>query len=701
MIDFNLPKIQIDKKITFVVIFFLLFFLLLMASYQAQKTMLSLYNSYASEIIKDRYGKIIYIKPNQKGYYAYYIDKIPARVKELLIQKEDKYFYYHLGLNPKSTFEAIFARLGLGKRRASSTITQQLVKILLGKELERNIKNKMVELFYTLSLEIYQPKEKILAMYVNSIYFGNRAQGIFEASQMYFGLPPDLLTDSQILQLLATISSPSKNNPLKSKNQEIARGLAKRLKIKEENLVFLEPQKIKENIRKHNHFDDLSFEVTSLLEDHPKNCQLTLDKGLNKKIREIVQRNIEKLKSKNAKNGAVVVIKLPEAQLLALVGSPNPKSFEEGYQINMLTRPRAIGSTIKPFIYLRAFEKGLRPYTLVDDREYKYITAIGLPLYPKNFDYQYRGIVTLHYALANSLNVPALKVLEYIGLEDFYQFLEKDLEFRAPQKLENYQLGIALGALEMSLLDLARYFTIFPNEGLLKPLKISEDKNCDFHLALAKKKIAKEKYVELINKILSDRKTGIEEFGLKSELNLFQKNYALKTGTSRDFKDSWIIGYTPDFLVGVWVGNADLSPTQKLSGQIGAGQIWSEVMELLFNSQYNKKTPFSFNFIKEFREDDNLEYGLAEDNYSEIKNILLQDENKSVILNPHQGDRFLLEEKTKIILEAKEKVSWFVNGKLFEKARKSIFSPQKSGKYKIMARLPDGRQEEVEIFVAQ
>jgi len=422
--------------------------------------------------------------------------------------------------------------------------------------------------------------------------------------------------------------------------------------------------------------------------------ELTIDKDLTTKIRKIIERNLEDLKPKNAKNGAAIVVKLPENEILALIGSPNPQSFGEGYQINMLQEPRPIGSTIKPFIYLKAFEKGLRPYTLIDDREYKYITAIGFPLYPKNFDYKYRGEVNLHYALSNSLNVPTVKVLEYVGLQDFYNFLEKDLEFKPIQDLDNYQLGIALGALEMNLLDLAHYFTIFSNDGILKELKIYKN---DETLA-PDKRITEPEYIQLINKILNDRETGIEQFGLKSDLNLFQQNYALKTGTSRDFRDSWVIGYTPDFLVGVWLGNADNSPMDEVSGQVGAGRIWAEIMELLLNSKYNKKTPLNFDLIREFNYMGEIEYGLPNDNYQKCQN-LLKGEDQSLILNPHDGDTFLLEENSKIILKAKENVKWFIDGKFLGEDKDIIFTPTEPGQYQIKAESSDGFQEKVNIWI--
>jgi len=682
----------LNKKIKFIGIFlFLLVFVFFILGFYLQKQLINLYESRKSIIIIDRFGKEIFIKPNQKGYFARYLEEIPPRFKEFLVKKEDKYFYYHFGFNPWSISQVALRYFGIGTREASSTISQQLVKILLGKEFKRNLKNKIIEAFYALSLEIYQSKEEILKMYVNSVYFGNQAQGLAETSQLYFNLSPDILTDDQILQLLATIHSPTETNPAKSQNKEIALSLAKKLNLGKEELIVFDSPEVRKNIQKYSRSDNAYFELRSLLDDLDKNHQLTIDKALTEKIRQIVKRNIEDFKPKNVQNGAVIVIKLPENEILALIGSPDPQSSESGNQINMLDEPRPIGSTIKPFIYLKAFEKGLRPYTLVEDREYKYITALGFPLYPKNFDYKYRGEVNLHYALSNSLNVPAVKVLEYVELDNFYNFLEKKLEFKPIQSLDNYQLGIALGTLEMSLFDLSKYFTIFPNNGVLKEIKIYRDDNSS-----AEKEIAEPRYIQLVNKILNDRKTGIEQFGLKSDLNLFQPNYGLKTGTSRDFRDSWIIGFTPDFLVGVWVGNSDNSPMDEISGQVGAGRIWSQIMDLLLNSEYNKKTPFDFGLVEEFYKEGNIEYGLADDNYEKTLNALKE---RSLILVPHDGDVFLLEENTQIFLKAKENVKWFVNGEFLREGQNNIFVPLKAGQYKIKAESPNGFQETVTILI--
>jgi len=679
------------KKI--LVIFTILLVGFFLINFYLQSKLISLYNDQQSQIILDRTGKIIATLPNSKGYYAsYYTDSLPDELKNLLIRKEDRFFYYHPGFNPISMAQAALTKVGMAKRKGSSTITQQLVKNLLGNELDRNIKNKIVETFYAVALETFQTKEEILTMYSNSIYLRNSSQGIYQASQMYFKVPPELLNQIQVLQLLATINSPSTNNPLKQSNQEVAINLGKRLDINFNELAPTSQSEVKINISKFQPIKTSYFEISSFLRNkNIKASQTTIDLELTKKIRKIIKRNIDELKIYNANNAAAIVIKIPENEIITLIGSPDPDSFEETYKIDMLHQARPIGSTVKPLIYLKAFERNLRPYTLVDDREYKYITAIGLPLYPKNYDFNYRGIVDLHYALSNSLNVPSVKVLEWVGLGQFYEFLTDNLKFKPIQNLEEYQLGIALGSLDMKAIDLAKYFTLFANKGILKNIKITDTQN-------EEKLIADEKYIQLVNRIISDRKTGIEQFSLKSELNLSQNNYALKTGTSRDFRDSWIVGFTPDFLVLVWVGNADNSPTEKISGQIGAGRIWHEIMELLFNTQYNKKTKLDFDLLHEFNKQDKVEYGLVQDNYEEYKNLLLK-EDETLVLLPHQNDTFFLEENTQIVLRAKESVSWFVDNIHLDTGVETIFVPEKAGIYIIKAETKTGRKEIVSVQI--
>jgi len=665
----------------------------LIYSYSFSQQLITAYNKQASLVVRDRYDKTIAVLPNSQGYTDEFITDEPVRLTELLLRKEDRFFYWHKGVNPISIMEAIIGKLGFINRSASSTITQQLTKVLLGNENKRTLVNKIKETIGAVALETHVGKKDILEMYINSIYFGNQIQGVKSASNFYFGKDPEMLSDSEALSLIATISNPNKNNPLKDGNYSEALQIAAKVGVGTPDSLLIDKEGIKKRALNFSFISDSYFELSPIQDD---DCRSAIDLELTDKIRLIVQDNLEPLTAKNAGNAAVIVIKLPENEALVLIGSPNPSLNRPGYQINMLNEPRPIGSTIKPFIYLKAFEKGLRPYTIVDDREYKYITALGFPLYPKNFDYQYRGKVSLHYALSNSLNVPAVKVLEYVGLDDFYRFMENDLSFKPIQPISNYQLGIALGALEMPLMDLAHYFTIFPNNGVLKPLRMTVGCKIDDR-AQADKTVAAPEYIRLINKILNDRKTGIEQFGINSELNLPQSNYALKTGTSRDFKDSWVIGYTPDFLVGVWVGNADNISTNEVSGQMGAGIFWMQTMELMINSQYNKNTPFNFSRLVEFKTPYGSDYGLSNDNPEAITNIL-ENRDLSLIVNPHDGDNIIVDNNSVISLTASESVDWFINDIFFGNGDSIPYRPTTTGKYTIKA-TADDKEETITIFV--
>lgn len=315
-------------------------------------------------------------------------------------------------------------------------------------------------------------------------------------------------------------------------------------------------------------------------------------------------------------------------ELFAVVGSPDPQSRASGAQINMALVPRPVGSAAKPFIYAKAFERGARPYTLVDDREYRYMIGTGFAFYPKNYDGKYRGEVTLHYALANSLNVPAVKTLEFAGLERVNEFLLNMLGFRPRQPLDTYGLGIALGGLEVDPLTFAQYMTIFPNDGVLAPLKIGLSGDAPVYLTppMSKPRAEIERviaapFVRLVTKILSDRSISVDQFGMKGNLNLTKTEYAVKTGTTYDYHDSWTVGYTPDFLVAVWIGNSDNTPIRQVSGQQGAGRVWRDAMELFLHlatlhvpnsiSRKSKNTNATITLNTVFRETTMTMYGVS------------------------------------------------------------------------------------------
>ena len=655
------------------------------------------YEEQFSRSIHDRNGVDLRRYSNAKGEFSFERTEMPERLNEFLISKEDRFFYIHPGINPFSMARALMKRFINGTGGGASTITQQLAKILLNNEHERTFSHKIEEFWSALALELRYSKKKLLTMYENVAYLGNQAQGFPQASLVYYNKPLEKLNETEILSLIATLGNPSLRNPWKKSSVPATQALAEQFhtsttttaKISSNEFAYQQPS---------------FFELNSIKLSCTQGCVTTFDAKVQETLREILKRHIERTALAGATNGAIVVIKVPENELLALVGSPTPGRQQSGSEINMALQPRPIGSTVKPLLYLKGFETGLRPYTYVEDREYKYPIATGHPLYPKNFDGTYHGKITLHEALSNSLNVPSVKVLEHIGLQKFYNFMLHDLQFKPIQELDTYQYGIALGGLEMDLLTLCHYYTIFTNQGKLKPLVVVQNNPSAEISELPPQAfirtthtIASPEYVELVNKILSDRSTGVAQFGLTSNLNLTQTNVAVKTGTSRDFHDSWVVGYTPDFIVGVWLGNSENKALKQLSGASGAGSVWHDTMEYLFTTSYNKQTQFSFKNIEEFPIAGSIEYGLPNDILAKHQNIL---EEHNLILSPHTDDTFELTGNTAIPLEARESAHWSVNGTPLDTSKKTLFYPTHAGTYEIAAYVGD-RREIIQIRIVE
>lgn len=653
------------------------------------------YQSLLSTIIYDRADTPLSVQSNSKDHYAIPLENLPADFSALLLLKEDRYFRYHFGVNPVSTVRAIYRRLIGQPAGGASTITQQLAKNLLGTEQDRTLANKLRETFYSFGLELYFSKDELLVMYANTVYLGNQLQGFESGSLAYFGKPLRETNFSERISLLSTLAYPNSRHPWQKTNQDFAKALSQQLAPAE---IFVYPKVTSRYSFQNSAF----FELQTLGVECASTCHSTIDTALTAKIRAILADFVAVERARGATNGAVVVLNPQTSEIIALVGSKNPKSIVEGDQINMALMPRPIGSTVKPFIYLEGFAQGLRPYSLVDDREYKYPIATGFPLYPKNYDGQYYGEVTLHQALSNSLNVPTLKTLEYVGLPNFYSFLDQKLHFQPIQSYDNYQYGIALGGLEMDLLTLTHYFSIFPRLGTIAPLRILQNNfrqpdNLPPQANITKNEtVAEEKYIQLVHAVLSDRLTGVNQFGLKSSLNIEAFDYGVKTGTSRDFHDSWVVGYTGDFVVGVWVGNTENTALNQVTGQTGAGTIWHEVMNLLVNSPYYTNTSLPQNLITLLPitpEKNENDWGLPDDIISEHRTRLLEDR---LIASPHHGDLFeFFPDSTIPLISHSESLRWTVNGESVGEGQEVGFKPTHSGNYEIVGQAENSDRREI------
>src|SRR3989338_1293110 len=681
-------RVKKRRKGLFVALLAILLIVLVSAG-EMNTTLHAAYEGEISKQVLDQNGDILQRLPNQKGHFMT-IGSSTERVRELIIRKEDRFFYKHPGINPGSIIRSLFHKLMYGDHTGGSTITQQLVKNLLGHENERSVANKFAEVFYALAIELYTPKEEILTMYLSSAYFGNQIEGIEGGAQYYFGKSTALLTDGEIVRLIALLSAPS-FQPGSAGNTVRATNLGRRLNVTDIAAYTSIPRSLREQRK-----DPALFEIASLsaFTECGNTCTLSIDRELTATIRAIVSNRLGTKQFASVGNAAVVVIKLGSEEesnkLLALVGTPDPYSAIDGNQINMALAPRPIGSTWKPFIYGEAIEAGARPYSIIDDTEYRYEIGTGYAFYPKNYDGIYRGDVTLHYALSNSLNVPAVRALQFDGIDRFGSFMKNTLGFIPRQSFDTYQLSVALGGLEMNPLLLAHYFTVFPRNGVLAPLELIKGIPVEIPMSTSVgsvKQILRATTTALINKMLSDRLMGVEQFGLESNLDLPFTNYAVKTGTSYDYHDSWTVGYTPDTVVVVWIGNSDNKPMDLLTGSRGAGRIWSDVMTLLKARGDITQQPFDANAIVDAETQEGRSFGLPGDDVEYSRLIMRGNE---VILEPHDRDVLLYQPGMSIPLRAKRALSWSIDGKVLGEGEKVFWSPDGPGEYVVSARESEG-----------
>lgn len=566
---------------------------------------------------------------NDKTFFTFYqaktgkeipLSEIPLFTQQAIIAAEDKDFYSHPGFSPKSIIRALFnnaeqERLSYG----ASTITQQLVKNSLLHP-RKDFLRKYQEIVLASEIERRYPKEEILQMYLNSVYFGEGAFGIEEAARVYFDKPAYELTLSESAILAAILPAPSRyslfNNlgEAKSRQRLVLEGMVKQKYITQEQ----KEQAINEGLQIVRNVSDINniaphFAVMvrdELIRQYGEDVvvrsgfkvKTTIDLEWQKFAQTTVAKQVENLKGNRVTNGAAVVLDPKTSEIRALVGSKDWYDDKFG-KVNIALSLRPPGSSFKPVVYIRALEKNIiTPATVLQDRptsfanfdEEKYYasfpsrSAAAAALArdpnafykPVNYDRKFRGSVTVRRALANSLNVPAVAVMKKIGVNEAV-YSAQNLGITTLEDSSNYGLALVLGAGEVKLLELTNVYAVFANHGYKNtPTSILEVRDKAGALIYkyhpAQERVVDEKYTFLISSILSDNKARAEVFG--TALNI-SRPAAVKTGTTEDYKDAWTIGFTPSLVVGVWVGNNYNEPMDGIAGSLGAAPIWKDLME--------------------------------------------------------------------------------------------------------------------------
>lgn len=525
-----------------------------------------------------------------------------ADISPLLINAtlavEDDQFYEHHGLDFFGILRGVVLKPLTGERaQGGSTITQQLIKNSLLTP-ERTVQRKVKEAVLALELEQRFEKDTILEMYLNSIPYGNRSYGVEAAAQTFFGTSAKNVSLAQASMLAALPKAPTYYSPygshyedLKFRQEHIVNRMAHLNMIsteeaeaaKKEELQLLPPR---ESIQA-PHF---VFYVKELLEEEygqrvveegGLRVTTTLDMRLQLIAEEVLKDAQERLKALGASNGAIVAINPGTGDILAMAGSLDYFNEEIDGNVNVAVRHRSPGSSIKPFIYAAAFDKGFTPSTILVDAE----TDFGQDYRPKNYDLGQRGPVTMRSALANSINIPAVQTLYLVGVKEATDLAQK-MGMTSLHDPDRYGLSLVLGGGEVRLLDIASAYGVFAAEGSRYPtrpiLKVEDASEVLFDITEESpggEAALNPQTARLITDVLADNNARAIVFGTGSYLQLGSRPVAAKTGTTQDFRDGWTLGFTPSLVAGVWVGNNDNSPMGKgAAGANSAAQIWNAFM---------------------------------------------------------------------------------------------------------------------------
>jgi penicillin-binding protein 1C len=598
-------KISFFPVLAFLVVFFLRFFLPLPAALTEPS------KPFLVQIF-DSKGKIIYQNsPDETAVSKLSISELPQHLIEAVLSAEDKNFYNHFGIDLAAVFRAFYDNLIAGRVvSGASTIDQQLVRNLLNKhnnELsKRTFLQKTKEAFLTFRFSQTKNKDEIMEDYLNTVYFGNLNYGIEAAARNYLGKSAKVLDTAESAFLIGLTQAPNAYNPFKNfaktkarQEQILAQMLENDFIDEIEYAAFLQQKILLRGLNQSGDFAPhfvrmILGEVDELIADLPSEIEgiriyTSLNSQMQTQAERIIAHNLGLLTEKNASNAALLALDTKTAEVLAWVGSADFENESIAGQFDVLLSLRQPGSALKPFTYLAAFEKNWTPATLIFDIPTEFNSPFGAYA-PRNYDFKFRGPVLARIALASSLNVPAVKTLEYVGVENFLGFLRKFGIESLNQSAGHYGLALTLGGGEVSPYELARAYLALANFGdyqALRPIREIRDLKGtllkDFpqkkSMILGKKGRA---HAWQIIDILSDNAARIAGFGSDSALRLSHRT-AVKTGTTRNYKDNWTVGFNTDLLTLVWVGNSDASSMRNISGVSGAAPIWRDFMETFSN----------------------------------------------------------------------------------------------------------------------
>ena len=539
--------------------------------------------------VLDRHGIVLREFPNDqegRGEWKELAAIAPA-LRMATMAVEDRRFALHPGVDPIAVARACWDNLrAMRFRSGGSTLTQQVVRNVYHRP--RSVAAKLLEMWDALRLEHTLTKAQILEQYLNRAPYGNQLFGVEAASRWYFGKPASDLSLSEAAFLAALPNAPTVLNPRRGpagaimRQRAVLRRLLDQGKVTadEYNRAVIQPVQI---VPPESHF--LAPHVAGMVEAMEDSVargtvSTTIDEPLQEAAQWIMRGHLRQLLARNVHNAAAIVLDNRTGEIRALIGSANFFDSTHNGQVNGVLARRQPGSSIKPFMYALAMELGLTPATLLAD------IPTAIPEHhgdyvPENYDRRFHGPVRLRTALACSYNVPAVRTLQVIGKTVFLQKL-RELSFGGlDEDPEFYGYGLTLGNADVSLVELTTAYMALARGGMWRPAALIARSGGP----LPARRVYDERAVYLITDILKDGVARRPAFGANFR---FPFQCAVKTGTTKDYRDNWTIGYTTRYTVGVWVGNFDGEQMRGVSGVSGAGPIFTDIMTFLHTPPYGQ-----------------------------------------------------------------------------------------------------------------
>lgn len=559
------------------------------------------------------------------------IADISLHIRNATVAIEDSTFYEHSGIRPIATLRAVFLQPLRGKGvQGGSTITQQVVKnsVLTS---ERKISRKIIEWVIALRLERELTKDDILELYLNESPYGGTIYGVEEASQAFFGKTARDVSLAEAAYLAALPQAPTYYSPY-GNNREALEDRKNLVLARMRDLDFITQNEYNDAIGEMVEFQSqvisgiraphFVFFVREQLEEEYGRRALeesgwriitTLDMELQEAGERIVKEYaLQNEEDFNAENAAIVATDPKTGDILTMVGSRDYFDEEIDGNFNIALAERQPGSAFKPFVYAQAFREGYAPETVVFDVQTQFSTTCSQSNFtseddtcysPQNYDLTYRGPVSFRDALAQSINVPAVKALYLVGISDALR-LARAMGITTLEGVDRYGLTLVLGGGEVTLLDMVSAYGVFANEGMRNEgrsiLKIEDRDGKEVRSYETKQSRVLESDVALaISDVLSDNAARTPAFGAVSPLYFPGSHVAAKTGTTNDSRDAWIVGYTPNIAVGAWAGNNDNSPMVKQVAGFIVAPMWHEFMNVALQHQPHDPFPSSKAFVSE------------------------------------------------------------------------------------------------------